>query len=63
MGHPVDTENVGKDNEIKWTVIESGRGASRRFGSHNVLREQPDSTLHATQCLRGQSLFGLAIIH
>jgi hypothetical protein len=41
MGHPVDTEHVGKDNETKWTVIESGRGASGRYGSHNVLRSQP----------------------
>ena len=49
MGHPVDTEYVGKDNETKWTVIESGRGASGRFGSHNVLREQPGPTLHATR--------------
>jgi len=31
MGHPVDTEYIGKDNETKWTVIASGRGASRRF--------------------------------
>ena len=44
MGHP-----VGKDNETKWTVIESGRGASGRFGSHNVLREQPGPTPHATR--------------
>jgi hypothetical protein len=43
MGHP-----VGKDNETKWTVIESGRGASGRFGSHNVLKEQPGPTPHAT---------------
>jgi len=39
MGHSVDTEYVAKDNETKWTVIESGRDASGRFGSHNVLRE------------------------
>ena len=32
MGHSVDTEFVGKDIETKWTVIESGRGASGRFG-------------------------------
>ena len=43
-----DTEYVGKDNETKWTVIESGRGASGRFGSHNVLREQSGPTPHAT---------------
>ena len=49
MGHTVDTEYVGKDNETKWTVIESGRGASRRFGSHNVLREQPGPTPHVTR--------------
>jgi len=49
MGHPVDTEYVGKDNETKWTIIESGRGASVRFGSHNVLREQPGPTPHATR--------------
>jgi len=49
MGHHVDTEYVGKDNETKWTVIESGRDASGRFGSHNVLREQPGPTPHATQ--------------
>ena len=48
MGHPVDTEYAGKDNETKWTVIESGRGASGRFGSH-VLREQPGPTSHATR--------------
>jgi len=47
MGHPFDTEYVGKDNETKCTVIESGRGASGRFGSHNVLREQPVPTPHA----------------
>ena len=33
----------------KWTVIESGRGASGRFGSHKVLREQPGPTPHATR--------------
>jgi hypothetical protein len=49
MGLCVDTEYVGKDNETKWTVIESGRSASGRFGSHNVLREQPGPTPHATQ--------------
>lgn len=49
MGHPVDTEYVGKYNETKWTVIETGRGASGRFGSHNVLREQPGPTPHATR--------------
>jgi len=49
MGHPFDTEYVGKDNETKWTVIESGRGASGRFGSHNVLREQPGPTPYATR--------------
>ena len=49
MGHSVDTEYVGKDIETKWTVIESGRGASGRFGSHNVLREQPGPTPHATR--------------
>jgi hypothetical protein len=43
------TRIVGKDNKTKWTVIESGRGASRRFGSHNVLREQPGPTPHATR--------------
>ena len=49
MGHPVDMEYVGKDNETKWTVIESGRGASGRFGSHNVFREQPGPTPYATR--------------
>jgi hypothetical protein len=49
MGHPVDMKYVGKDNETKWTVIETGRGASGRFGSHNVLREQPGPTPHATR--------------
>ena len=49
MGHPVDTEYVGKDIETKWTVIESGRDASGRFGSHNVLRKQPGPTPHATR--------------
>jgi hypothetical protein len=49
MGHPVDTEYVGKDNETKWTIIESGRGASGRFGSHNLLREQPGPTPHTTR--------------
>src|SRR5215469_790583 len=49
MGHSVDTDYVGKDNETKWTVIESGRGASGRFGSHNVLGEQPGPTPHATR--------------
>jgi hypothetical protein len=49
MGHPVDMEYVGKYNETKWTVIETGRGASGRFGSHNVLREQPGPTPHATR--------------
>jgi len=49
MGHPVDTAYVATNNETKWTVIESGRGASGRFGSHNVLREQPGPTPHATQ--------------
>ena len=49
MGHPVDMEYVAKDNETKWTVIESGRSASGRFGSHNVLREQPGPTPHATR--------------
>jgi len=49
MGHPVDTEYVGKDNETKWTVIEGGRGTSGRFGSHNVLREQPGPTPYATR--------------
>jgi hypothetical protein len=49
MGHPVETDYVGKNNEIKCTVIESGRGASGRFGSHNVLREQPGPTPHATR--------------
>jgi hypothetical protein len=48
MGHPVDTEYVGKDNETKWTVIESGRDASGRFGSHTVLKEQPGPTPHLT---------------
>ena len=48
MGHPVDTEYVGKANETKWAVIESRRGASGRFGSHKVLREQPGPTPHAT---------------
>jgi len=48
MGHPVDTAYGAKDNETKWTDIESGRGASGRFGSHNVLREQPGPTPHAT---------------
>jgi len=51
VGHPVDTEYVAKDNETKWTVIESGRGASGRFGSHNVIREQPGPTPHATRCV------------
>jgi cytosine/adenosine deaminase-related metal-dependent hydrolase len=45
----VDTEYIGKDSETKWTVIESGRGASGRFGSHNVLREQPGPTPHGTR--------------
>jgi len=49
MGQPVDTEYVGKDNETKWIVIESGRGASGRIGSHNVLREQPGPTPYATR--------------
>jgi hypothetical protein len=49
MGHPVDMGYVGKENETKWTFIESGRGASGRFGSHNVFREQPGPKLHATQ--------------
>jgi len=49
MGHPVDTGDVVKDNEKKWTVIESGRGASGRFGSHNVLKKQPGPTPHATR--------------
>jgi hypothetical protein len=49
MWHPVDTEYDGKDNARKWTVIESGRGASGRFGSHNVLRKQPGPTPHATR--------------
>ena len=49
MGHPVDMEYTGKDNETKWTFIESGRGASRGFGSHNVHREQPGPTSHATR--------------
>jgi len=49
MGHPVDAVYVGKDNETKWTVIESGRGASGRFESHNVLREQPGPTPYATR--------------
>jgi len=49
MGHFVDMEYVGKDNETKWNVIESGRSASGRFGSHNVLREQPGLTPHATR--------------
>jgi hypothetical protein len=48
MGHPVDTDYVGKYNETTWTVIESGSAASGRFGSHNVLREQPGPTPHAT---------------
>ena len=42
-------EYVGKDNESKWTVIESGRGASGRFGRHNMLREQPGPTPRATR--------------
>jgi hypothetical protein len=49
MGHTVHTEYVGKDNETKWTVIESGRAASGRFGSNNVLREQPGPKPHAAQ--------------
>ena len=49
MGHLVDTEYVAKDNETKWNVIESGRGASGRFGSPNVLKEQPGPTPHATR--------------
>jgi len=49
MGHLVDMEYVAKDNETKWTVIETGMGASGRFGSHNVLREQPVPTPHATR--------------
>ena len=49
MGNSVDMEYVGKDIETKWTVIESGRDASRRFGSHIVLREQPCPTPHATR--------------
>jgi len=28
MGHPADTKYVAKGNETKWTVIESGMGAS-----------------------------------
>jgi hypothetical protein len=35
--------------ETRWTLIESGRGASGIFGSHNVLREQPGPTPHATR--------------
>ena len=49
MGNPVDTEYLGKDNERKWTDVESGRGACGRFGSHNVLREQPDPSPYATR--------------
>ena len=49
MGNPVDTECVGKDYETKWTVIESGKGASGRFGSHNVLREHSGLTAYATR--------------
>jgi hypothetical protein len=49
MGHPVDTDYVGKDNETKWNVTETGRGASERFKSHNVLRKQPGPTPHATR--------------
>ena len=56
MGHPADTEYTGKGNETKWTVIESGRGASGRFGSHNVLREQPGPTSHATRTVSEDKL-------
>jgi hypothetical protein len=31
MGYLADTDYFGEDNETKWTVIESGRGASGRF--------------------------------
>ena len=51
MGHHVDTEYVGKDNETKCTVLEGGRGASGRFGSQNVFREQPGPTPYATRCV------------
>jgi hypothetical protein len=57
MGHPVDTEYVGKDNETKWTFIESGRDASGRFGSHNVLRKQPGPTPHGTRNVSAWRLF------
>jgi len=49
MGHPVETEYVGKDNERKWTVIEIGKGAFGRFGSHNVLSQHPGPTAYATR--------------
>ena len=64
MGNPVDTEYIGKDNETKWTVIESGRGASRKIWKPQRAQgtTRPDTTCHM-ECLRGQSLFGLAIIH
>jgi len=51
MGHPVDTEYVAKDNETKRTVIQSGRGASGKFGCHKLLREQPGPTPHAARCV------------
>jgi hypothetical protein len=46
MGHPVDTDCVGKDNETKWTVIESGRVCIRKIWEP---REQPGPTPHATR--------------
>ena len=49
MGHSVDTDYFGKDNKTKWNIIESGKGASGSFGSHNVLREQPGPTPYATR--------------
>jgi len=49
MEHLVDMAYVATNNETNWTVIESERGASGRFGSHSVLREQPGPTTHATR--------------
>jgi hypothetical protein len=55
MGHSVDTDCVGKDNETKWTVIESGRGASGRFGSpgnNQARHHMPHGMSQRTKSLR-----------
>ena len=58
MGHPVDTAYVAKDNETKWTVIESGRGlpedleATTCSGNNQTQHHMPHGVSQRTKSLR-----------